>query len=125
MKGKAYNVATDKPRYTREHNSGTTITVPDFALSVRDIMTLFAQGLPTPVSGTGYFSSDFPDVKKMDIIDLWKLKRENSKYMKQLEEAQAIAKKNVIEYEQEMKLSEIEKMIRKNVKNETQEISEK
>lgn len=107
----AINKLTDKPRYTFEYNSQMTITKPDFALSVRTIMTKFAQGLPLPIAGTGYFSRDFPDVKKMDIIDLWKMKRDNDEAIKQLEAQRDKLNEDVIEYKQGMHLKEIERKI--------------
>lgn len=117
----AINKLSDEKRFTLEENSQTTITVPDFALSVREIMVKFATGLPTPVAGTGYFSNDFPDVNKMDIIDLWKMKRSNSEHMKMLDEKRKNAEQNVINYKQEMDLKQIEEIIENRTKNQQNE----
>lgn len=86
---------------TIHEHTNMSETVPDFNLSVRDIMLKFAQGLPVPMTSTGYFSNDLPDIRKMDIIDLHNLKKSNNSHIEMLKERQEQQQQQLVEYTRE------------------------
>lgn len=53
-----------------EHNPGNpSLTVPDEALSLRDLLANYTHGIAPPVSQTTYYDSDFNDGLTFDDVD--------------------------------------------------------
>lgn len=71
-----------------------SLTVPEAGISVREIMTKFAQGISVPTS-EGTYSGDLPDTRYMDLHEHLDYQNDNKAYIKQLEEERD---KNVVEY---------------------------
>lgn len=93
-----------------EMPQGISKTIPDMSMSIRTIIQRFAQGLTPPISQELMYSEDMPDIRGLDISQLYQM-REMAKQnledvqirMRQLE-AEAMDKKRV---EQEEKLRQL------------------
>lgn len=58
-----------------ERNTKPSMTVPDQALPMREILTRFAKGIPVGVKTPVYNGEELlPDIKKMDLVDIQELK---------------------------------------------------
>ena len=57
---KTFNGNSRRPILSYEKSLGNSITDPDFGLSVREIMSKFAQGISVP-SSSGTYSGKNPD----------------------------------------------------------------
>lgn len=79
----AFN-AKECPRYY-EKPVGKSMTVPDMALSIKEILDRFARGLPLDNERIPmYHGEDMPpDIKKMDLSEVEDLKRENAELILQ------------------------------------------
>lgn len=61
----------------QEHPRGVSITVPDQALSMRQLLTRYTRGQDITVFDTQYDGdNDLPDVSRLDKLDIIDLKRD-------------------------------------------------
>lgn len=75
-----------------EINGLPSITVPNQAMSMKEIMIRFSQGRPLPKAPNLFYTGDeyTPEVRAMDLVDQHELKLQNAaEIKKQVEEYQA------------------------------------
>ena len=53
-----------------EHPTGASLTVPDMAMSLQNILDKYVQGNPIDDQETVYFDQEFPDIRMMSKTDL-------------------------------------------------------
>jgi hypothetical protein len=71
----------------REHNTMPSMTVPDQTMSIKEIFRRFAQGLPIEGQKVPVYDDEYiPDVTKMDLADVQRLREENADYIKSMQE---------------------------------------
>lgn len=63
-------------------------TVPDQTMSMREIVSRFARGLPIEGAKNPVYNDDMdlPDPKKLDLEELWQLQRDNEEDLRRLKE---------------------------------------
>ena len=81
---KAVHSQSRKLLTSYEVNNSRSMTDPDASLSVRDIMSKFAQGISIP-TGSGTFSGKNPDTRFWEIEDFHRFKKENAQLIADLE----------------------------------------
>lgn len=70
------NVAVVEPAIG-EVNKGVSKTVPDQAMSIKEILERFASGRPVPNFKGAYYEEDFPDLAGLDFTELDDMKKAN------------------------------------------------
>jgi len=92
-----------------EVNTLPSETVPDQSMDIRTIINRFAGGLQLPEGKTPVYSEDLPDLRGMDISQIYDLKRENLQFIKESEneiEAELAEREKNAKDEREKKLLE-------------------
>lgn len=112
---KPYNSMEFKKNY--EENNLPSLTIPDQALSAKDMLDRFAKGLPISGGKIPLYEEDIdnpmPDLTNMDISEIHEMKEEVRKYIKD-EQAKIIKSKDQEKYK---KFKEMEAQLNKTVKN--------
>lgn len=85
-----------------EVNTKPSMTVPDQALTVREIIDRFTRGLAPQIAFEKVYSDENPDIRGLDIVQLEELRKETSETIEFYENAQAEAKKKIA-YDAKMK----------------------
>lgn len=61
----------NRPADKGEINKGQSMTAPDQALTMRQIVQRFVQGRPLPSSGEPVYHEDYvPDFKRLDLVEI-------------------------------------------------------
>lgn len=70
-----------------EYNTGESMTVPNQAMSVQEIMLKHARGVPVPRTQNMFYSGDqlYPNIKAMTEMDVTDMLRKNEERMKELD----------------------------------------
>lgn len=89
-----------------EINTKPSETVPDDALTVRQIIEKFVQGINTPSSFEKTFSDDLPDIRFLDITELNEMAEENANIIAEHKKAQEEAQRS----KKEAQAKEIEEL---------------
>lgn len=80
-----------------EVNKGISETIPNQALTVRQILERYASGTLMPVSFNLDYSEDLPDIRFLDITELDILAEENSRVIDEHRAKEAKAKQDKLE----------------------------
>lgn len=82
-----YNNSSEAGNSTRlEVNTKVSMTVPDMALSVREIMQRYASGTLDQIQNELYYSEDLPDLRGLDISQVMEMKKEAQADVKRLQQ---------------------------------------
>lgn len=84
-----------KMSFDGEVNNMPSMTVPDQALSVREIIDRFTRGLAPQIAFEKVYSEENPDIRGLDIVQLEDLRKEASETIEFHENAQAEAKQKI------------------------------
>lgn len=81
---------------TTENNSSPSQTIPNEAMSIREILVRYARGLPINGSRVPIYDeeNDLPDPRKMDLADWEALREQYKDELDQIRERYNQAKKN-------------------------------
>ena len=82
---KTFNGNSRRPILSYEKSLGISITDPDFGLSVREIMSKFAQGISVP-SSTGTYSGKNPDTRFWELEDFHNFEKANKQKIDELKQ---------------------------------------
>ncbi len=63
-----------------------SLTVPNQTMSLRELLTRFANGTIDDVAQDLVYNEDHPDLRGLDISELYEMKAENARYIKELEQ---------------------------------------
>lgn len=80
-----------------EINTGISETIPNQALTVRQILERYASGTVMPISYDLDYSDDLPDIRFMDITELDLLAEENADVIQRHKDKEAKAKQAKLE----------------------------
>ena len=80
---KTFNGNSRRPILSYEKSLGISITDPDYGLSVREIMSKFAQGISVP-SSVGTYSGKNPDTRFWELEDFFNFEKSNKKKIDEL-----------------------------------------
>lgn len=69
----------------KELNYGISQTVPDQSLTVREILTKFANGTLPDIYEEPEFTEDLPDLRGLDISQVHEMNRENKQKIEELD----------------------------------------
>lgn len=119
-------VVTSKTQYNNDEfskkyevNDQPSATVPNMAMSVKELIARFASGLPLNVGKVPiYENGEFPDIDDMDII-------ERHEYYKQLKADREAAEDRVSKARTKAEEMKMEKIVKERVEKRIQEEAEK
>lgn len=80
---KAINGNSRRPILSYEKSLGVSLTDPDFGMSVREIMSKFAQGITIP-SSVGTYSGKNPDTRFWELEDFHEFEKINKQKIDEL-----------------------------------------
>ena len=83
MKKKTFNGNSRRPIQSFEKSLDISITDPDHGLSVREIMSKFAQGISVP-SSIGTYSGKNPDTRFWELEDFHEFEKSNKQKIDEL-----------------------------------------
>jgi hypothetical protein len=68
-----------------ETNTGKSLTIPDQTMTIQEIMTKYAQGIPFDITKEGQFHGEefIPDIDRMDLSERYQLLDEVKKDVKE------------------------------------------
>lgn len=85
----------NKNNFAREYEKNTkpSVTVPDQAMSVKEILRRYANGLPLSQSNDLVYTGDdyTPDLRTMDLVDIERLQAQNLRDIREMEKELADA----------------------------------
>ena len=95
MKRKYLNSSEAGNSARLERNTEVSQTVPDMALSIREIMSRYASGTLDDLQNELFYSEDLPDLRGLDISQLMEMKSEAQQDVMRLKQEIADRKKPV------------------------------
>lgn len=95
MKRKYLNSSEAGNSARLERNTEVSQTVPDMALSIREIMSRYASGTLDDLQNELFYSEDLPDLRGLDISQLMEMKSEAQQDVNRLQQEIADRRKPV------------------------------
>jgi len=114
-----YNAHEFKKQY--EYNNGVSETIPNMAMTVKELIARFASGMPLALGKQPIFEGDAEEVQDLDTMDLIELHQ----YYKELKQRKQEAEERVVSARTKAEQMKMDKIVKERVEQRIKDMEEK